>query len=124
MTRRLVFGAEDAGRFRLVWDGFVNGAHVERTKTQQEGQSREDRRSETRIKRALQAVSEATGAEPIGIEVDRRPRTLKGSGEVMLDQPDFARLVRYIGQTPWLVDVVEHITELEDWLEACPQKEG
>lgn len=132
MNRVLTFEADDMRRMRLLWEGFVAGAAVERQKKDREGQSREDRKSEARLKRALMGAStpvEIPGAaphpeDPSGFGIDRRPRTLANGGcTVKINQGDFARLERYIAQTPWIVDVVEHAAELEDWLDACPKEE-
>ncbi len=131
MQRVLTFGHEstDKIRFRLLWDGFTSGSQIERLRLQREQKqsTREDRKAEKRIKQAFLAIS-----EPIDGDIpppkeddlsDRRPRQLNGGGELKLDQADFARLERYVEQTPWLIDVVEHASELEDWLEAAPKVE-
>ena len=125
MLRVLTFDGDGlaAGRFKLLYDGFVYGATVERQRQQEKGQSRIDRREETKIKRALQAISDPDGAAPedlTGLGIDRRPRLLKPEGgDLRLEQPEFARLQRYVSQTPWLIDLVEQITALEDWLDAA-----
>lgn len=132
MNRVLQFEADDKLLMRLLWEGFNAGAAVERQKKERDGQSREDRKSESRIKRELMKASvpvEIPGApphpeDPSGLGIDRRPRTLGNGGcTVKITQGDFARLERYIAQTPWIVDVVEHAAELEDWLDACPKEE-
>jgi hypothetical protein len=126
VIRRLALSGgngHDARRFRLLYDGFVYGATVERQQQRESSQTRADRREETTIKRALQAISEADGAaldDPSGLGIDRRPRVLKAEGgELRLEQPEFARLQKYVSQTPWLIDLVEHVTALEDWLDAA-----
>lgn len=139
--RTLTFeqSATDKIRFRLLWDALLSGSQVERTKLQrdQKQQSREDRRAERRLKEALVSISVPIEGEALerwikngGVlptsddEIDRRPRQLNGGGEITFEQPDYSRLQRYVEQTPWLVDVVEHVADLEDWLEATPKRDS
>ncbi|SRR6266702_1491455 len=132
MQRVLTFGdtSTDKIRFRLLWDGFTLGSQVERVKLQREQkqQSREDRKAEVRLKLALLSVSIPIESSEIPAPKeddvsDRRPRMLNGGGEIFIDQSDFSRLLRYVEQTPWLVDVVEHASDLEDWLDAAEKRE-
>ncbi len=133
MQRALFFGSEplDRIRFKLLWDGFVSGSQVERVKLQREQkqQSREDRKAELRIKRAFLAISEPVEDDSVPAPkdddvYDRRTRKLTTGGEMVLDQSDFSRLVRYVDQVPWIMDVIDHVSELEDWLDAADRMDG
>ncbi len=126
MIRVLTFTPDDTGKYALLQIAIEAGSAALRQKKPDDF-TRDVRRSEMRIQRSLRAIGhvppdvEELKANAIGLTIDNRKRVLNGGGDVRLEQPDFKRLNDYVDATPWLQDLSEQITELQDWLEACPQ---
>jgi len=128
MQRRLTLVSTDQPLYHLLQEGMYAGSVVERQAltAKQQTQTRQDRASELRIRRAIESMGDAptdtpapTGDSPY-TAFDGRIRKLPASGaSLTLDQSDYARLVRYIGQVVWPMIVVDVSTELEDRLEAA-----
>jgi hypothetical protein len=122
----------DRAVYRILLDGSRLGARIEQQKLQREQkeQTREDRKSETRIRKALHGIGEIytpPGTDPIepkaeaGLLIDTRMRILRdGEHEIRLEQGDFTRLQRYVSHSPWIPEAGEAVSNTEDWLEACP----
>lgn len=131
MQRRLTLSGSDQPIYHLLQEGLFAGSVVERQEIakKQHQQSRQDRASELRIRRAVEGMGSlpegeapATDASNPYQSFDGRVRKLPAEGATLvLEQADFARLVRYIGQVNWPIQVVDVSTELEDRLEAAPE---
>jgi hypothetical protein len=133
MQRKLTLDGTDQPLYHLLQEGLYAGSVVERQEIakKQGQQSRQDRASELRVRRAIEAMGTpppSSGDKPAAdpsnpyATFDGRVRKLPESGATLvLDQADFARLVRYIGQVNWPIQVVDASTELEDRLEAAPE---
>src|SRR6266487_1488526 len=114
MLRRFVFDDSSLGRqqFRLVWDAFANRGNPE----QGTRQTREDHRSESRIARALKAISEPHPDAPVPSEDApdlRMRRLLHGGGALILEQPDYKRLLDYVERAQWTSSLTDIVADLE-----------
>lgn len=106
--------------FQLIFEAFYSRGSA----PTEQRVSKEDRRSESRILRALKEISDPVGEEPKEGEIDRRLRTLKKEGgSLRLDQPDFSRLQRFVEQTQWQSGITDVVADLEDALETAEKSE-
>lgn len=84
--------------------------------------SKDEKRSDARIRQALwklgapDVMSEIPA--PKGDEPDLRPLKLTG-GALILDQPDWTRLLAYVELSQWTVHFVSDGVELEDRLDGA-----
>ena len=113
----------------MIYEAFLNRGAPSRDARQ----SKEDHRSEARIKRALDTITTPRELEhqvaPAPGALDVRPRMLKsGKQRLVLAQPDFARLLRYVEECQWMPHVVDRAVDLADRLDAAekiePESEG
>ena len=108
----------------MIYEAFLNRGAPQRDARQ----SKEDHRSEARIKRALDAITSPRELEhqvaPEPGALDLRPRILKpGTQKLVLEQPDFARLLRYVEECQWMPHVVDRAVDLADRLDAAEKVE-
>lgn len=79
-----------------------------------------ERRMENKILRQLKSISEPVGEAPKDGDPDMRALQLSGTGGVMeLEQPEFARLQKFIEDTQWQSLVSDVETDLEDWFDTA-----
>lgn len=127
MKREIPFDAEsqrDRKDYRLLCDALITrGSQARDARTGEVPRlSKDEMRADARIKRALWAIGEADPESEAlkGDEPDRRPRILAG-GTLTLEQPDFSRLMDYVGNCQWTVIVVDEAMELIDRMDAAKQ---
>ena len=124
MTRRFTFPDTDQGRL-WFWYGYLalarRGDPAQGTK-----QSKADHRSEAKIVRALNAISEPLpgSVPPLAGMPDNRVRGLKtGAWVIALEQPDFKRLQDYLEATQWDATLTADLADLQDALETAEKIE-
>lgn len=119
MTRTLTFDAADGKRFELLLTGFLLGGNQANKDT---SRSRDDRKRESKILRALKAISDpalATNGQP----PDETRRTLhEAGGAVTLEQDQLDLVIKYVEACPFLTHVSDDVDDLLDWLHAAPRK--
>ncbi len=123
MIRRLTFDGRPEHRvfFRMLYEAFRSrGSAKPDTRV-----SKEEKRTDARILKALKQVSDPTGEEPKEHELDTRLRVLhKDGGVVDLEQPEFKRLQTYCDETQWVSVLTDLSSDLEDWLDTAAKVEN
>lgn len=123
MIRRLTFTDSPAHKtyLRLIWIAFSSRGSA----SSDARVTKDDRRSDSRILRALKSIAEPVGDPPKDGELDGRPLQLRdGGGSIELEQPEFKRLQKYVEETQWAAAVTDVVADLEDWFEADAEKVG
>ena len=121
MIRSVTFdGTNERDRtlFTLLREAFLSRGNPK----PEERQTKEDYRAEAKIKKQLDALSDPTGDAPATVP-DTRPRVLKAETvDLRLEQPEFARLQRYVDSAQWTPHVVDLVMELADRLDAAEKR--
>ncbi len=87
--------------------------------------SKEEKRTDATILRAIKAISDPVGEAPAAGDLDLRPRALKPEGGVIeLDQPAFKRLHTYCEENQWVSSLADVATDLDDWLDSAEKVES
>lgn len=128
MLRRVQFDGTnemDKAHFTLLREAFLGRGSAK----QEDRRSKDDHRSESRIKRAMDSISvprEVVGQEaPKPGAPDLRSRDLKEEKVTLtLEQPDFSRLQKYADETQWMPHVIDLAMDLTDRLDAAEKVEG
>jgi hypothetical protein len=121
-TRSLTFAPEDTKRFELLLTGFLLGGNQ---LYPQSSRTRDDRKREAKILRALKAISDppivpsGNGQPP---DETRRSLSVTG-GAVSLEQDQFDIVIKYVEACPFLTHVSDDVDDLLDWLYAAPRVE-
>lgn len=125
MTNRVITFTRSAQHkqfFRLIFEAFRSRGSAE------PGQrvAKADRRMESRILRALKAIGTPIGEAPADGDPDLREWHLLETegGTLTLEQPEFAKLQKFIEETKWQSLVSDVETDLEDWFDAAEKVEG
>lgn len=118
MIRTLTFQGTPEHRiyFRLLYEAFRSRGSA----AQDARVSKEDKRSDAKLLRALKSVSDPVGEAPPDGELDARLRALKPEGGILaLEQPEFKRLQTYCDTTQWMSAVTDVAADLDDWLDSA-----
>lgn len=120
MIRRVQFNGSSQSHkvyFRLLFDAFASRGSAPRDSRV----SKEDKKADSRILKALKAISDPIGEEPEDGAPDGRFRKLKPEGGTLeLEQkPEFARLVKFCEEAQWSSAVTDAADELEQLLDAA-----
>lgn len=120
MIRRVTFAPGQAVYFRLTYEAFLSRGSSPTDKRV----SKDDKRSEAKILRALKTVSDPVGEDPGEGKLDARLRVLKAGGGVLdLEHPDFKRLQQYVEDAQWMSGLTDIAADLEDWLDTAEKVE-
>jgi len=120
MMRRFEFRDDKASRtwFRLLYEAFISRGSANR----EQRQTKDDHRSEARILKALKAISvpHPDAPDPDKDSPDTRLRVLqRGGGIIELEQPDWARLQKYVDETQWSSSLVDVVIALQDAMDVA-----
>lgn len=110
MRRVLKFEKDDTRRFELFYNGFVSGGNF--TYRQSE-RSRDIRAKESRILKAIKAISTEAGETRALIE---------DGGTIVLDQKQFEILEKYLEVAPFFTQISDEVDELLDWVSAADKE--
>lgn len=123
MMRRVTFDDSPQHKvyFRLLYEAFRSRGSAPDGKRV----SKEEKRTDAKILRALKLVSEPIGEEPAAGELDGRTRKLLDvvGGALELEQPEFKRLQTYVEDTQWMAAMTDVAADLEDWLDTAEKVE-
>jgi hypothetical protein len=125
-TRTLTFTPDDGKRFELLLTGFLLGGNqANQSESGARSRSRDDRKREAKIVRALKAISDApVTASTNGQPPDEARRTLRATGgAVVLEQDQLDVVIKYVEACPFLTHVSDDVDDLLDWLYAAPRGE-
>jgi hypothetical protein len=125
-TRTLTFAPEDTKRFELLLTGFLLGGNqANQSENGAKSRTRDDRKREAKILRALKAISDpplvpsSNGQPP---DETRRSLQITG-GAVSLEQDQLDIVIKYVEACPFLTHVSDDVDDLLDWLYAAPRVE-
>ncbi len=123
MIRRVVFDSSSQHKvyFRLLYETFATrGSASRETRV-----TKDEKKVDSRIGKALKAISDPIGDEPAEGEIDGRFRRLKPEGgSLELEQkPEFARLVKFCEDAQWSATITDVGDELEQFLDAAEKVE-
>lgn len=121
MVRRIEFNDADdltnKHRFYLMYQGFVTG-----------GQSdvREPPKGMVIVRREAKLLEKLEGISEPEIGAEGQPtgyRVLTGN-LLILEQPEYELLKKYLDRAPWAAMAARKIIDLWDWLDSIPLVEG
>jgi hypothetical protein len=116
-------GPETADLFNTLWLAFCVGrGFVLNVDQKQAGQSRDERRADLSLKRALVSVSDPApkGTAPLPFWGDEA-RTVQVGATMVLDQAQIDKLTAHINRVPWPTDKLEAAENALDRLSAAPE---
>jgi len=117
LTRQATFDGDRASdRFDICWVGIHLGRTVALNEAQGK-QTRDERRKDVAILKALKACSTpATDAPKVG---EDEQRAVTDGAVLVLEQPQHDRLMALIDRVPWLTGKIEAVEDCLDWLSAA-----
>ena len=118
MLRTLVFtsGESERLKFALLWNAFLAGGN-QVYRSQQGQRAPDERRKEAKVIRALKGIS-------VVVDAVAQTRTLaEAGGSVVLEQPCFVLLERYLGDAPMPTEISDELDAVIEWVSAAPKSD-
>mgnify|MGYP001617726332 CR=1 FL=1 len=108
-------GDKAAERFDILFNGFVIGRQITLHNDEKGQQTREERRADLAVLRALEAISDPENAESELIGGTKQ-RSVRLGETLVLKQAEFDRLEKRINRAPWDTGKLSAVEDALDFL--------